>query len=560
MADWRETNFGSLAIPLNGLRAHADLNKGDVVVPEHLKNHQEISDDLLAALAAGKREDPNWLTGYDVVAEVSDENSPWHGRSAYRIFARAAAFESILTKTNGRFVHCPNQEIIDLVAPVKNLRDYAFKESGGLLSLFPETVSARQLYADQLSKGLEVARKEGDLDTLSGTEALDEVGFGCDSTHALDLFWQSAFASAWIKPDPDKPTIPVARPGVGPAPGETISEGQGKPTPPPAARQTPPTPSQFFSNYMVSPFNNPGTAVPVMGWGVQGSQWNPLGQQPGLPGMMPSSPFGYGDETMQLVKNVTGYTTDAALAGGGLVIQRGVVEEFKMTFRPVASEGGTTLALKEVDRIPKTNGGQSEPLRVEDFQRNQRRVFSKARSEAEILYERAPAQSKPAEIVRTGVKRGWIKGAVNFRRIFGWTSMMIGAGHFIAGLFRKDGRGLDGPLTDAGMNPVGAKTAWLGVGLGLTAVAIFTGGLALPALLAFGAVSAVGLGLETHDIFEEANAKLDQKFKRLDRGSDPAENTADPSREKWDPATDRSPLLVIDPEFGHRSPRAGFYT
>lgn len=544
MVERLEQNFGSLAIPLNGLRTHADLNKGDVVVPEHLKNHQEISDDLLAALAAGKREDPNWLTGYDVVAEVSDENSPWHGRSAYRIFSRAAAFESILTKTGGRFVHCPNQEIVDLVAPVKNLRDYAFKESGGLLALFPETVSTRQLYADQLSKGLEVARREGDLDTLSGTEALDEVGFGCDNTHALDLFWQSAFASAWIKGDA---TIPVVRLG-----GEPVAK-QESPQPKPA----PPT-FPTYPPFGSSPFNVPGTNWPLYGTGPSGPYVNPLGPQVGFPGM--TAPFGYGDETMQLVRNVTGYTTDAALAGGGLVIQRGVVEEFKMTFRPVTSEGGTTLALKEVDRIPRTNGGQSEPLRVEEFQRNQRRVFSKARSEAEILYERAPAQSKPAEIVRTGVKRGWIKGAVNFRRIFGWTSMMIGAGHFIAGLFRKDGRGLDGPLTDAGMKPVGAKTAMLGVSLGLTAVAIFTGGLALPALLAFGAVSAVGLGLETYDIFEEANAKLDQKFKRLDQESDPEQNTEDPSREKWDPATDRSPLLVIDPEFGHRSLRAGFYT
>lgn len=593
MADWREINFGSLAIPLNGLRAHADLNHGQVVVPKHLKNHKEIEEDLSAALAAGKREDPNWLTGLDIAAEVNDENSPYHGRSAYQIFARAAGFESILTKTKGRFPFCPNQEIVDLEAPVKNLRDYAFKEhAGGLISLFPETVENRQLYTDQLSKGLETARRGGDLDTLSGTEALDEIGYGCDNTYALDLFWQSAFASAWIKPDPNKPTIPVLRPGVGQLADVAQPAGQGTAgTTPPGLPKPSPSPSPFSNYWGYSPFNLPGTQSPMFGVGGQGPLgqgplWNPLGQQPGFPGMGGSyfpgtgygSPVGLFDDSTQLARTAA----DVAFTGGGLYFQKGVIAEYEMIFNSVV-EGKklVRMNLVSVDRNPIVKGlplepldqarvqqigasGRqvpSEPLDVAEFQKNNPKMTTKARRQAEILYDRAvtKGQSTPTEISRTGVQRGWIKGAFSLRRLFGVGAAVGGIVDLVSRFTRKDSRGLDGPLTDAGMNPVGAKTAMLGAGFGLTAVTILTGGMALPVLIVVGALSAVGLGLETADVFAEADNELDEKFRRLDQGWNREPNIADPSPEKSNPARDQSPLLVNWIEWSNKSRRVDSY-
>lgn len=472
MAGSIEQNFGSLSIPLDGLRAHADLNNGAVVVPETLENHEEIKNDLEAALAAGRRDDPNTLTGYDVAAEVHDENSFYHGRSAYRIFTRAAAFESILADSGGLFPQCPNQEILGLAAPVKPLRDY-FYQTGpeGFTQLFSETVVDRTFYIDQVSAGIEAARRDFNLDVLTGREVWQTAGLSCTDTDSLDLFWQTAFTSAWVA---GAPTIPVARGG------DLVF--------------APPSPEPPTERSSSAPGGVPIPAQPT-----------------------PQELFGMGPDGWEVTKDLAGGTVDVGLAGGGLYFQRGVVTEYKMTFRPAPVEGGSELVLQEVDRIPRSGAQHPEPISVGNFKSEEKRMFAKGRKEAELLWERDKVKGQiPKEIVRTGVKRGWVKGAVSPRRVFGWVGMISGLADLATRIFRDDNRGLDGPLTDAGMSPLGARLALVGAGLVGTAAVVLTGGMALPVLAAMGAASAAGLAWETHAAFEEADQELDRKFKEWD--------------------------------------------
>lgn len=466
MVERLEQNFGSLTIPLNGLRTHADLNNGVVVVPETLKNHEEIKTDLEGALAAGRRNDPDRLTGGDVIAEVNDENSFYHGRSAYRVFTRAAAFEPVLTVSRGLFPPCPNQTLVHQEVSIKPLRDYYYQHGPrGIAELFPETVADRVLYVDQLKTGLEIARGDLNPDFLSGREIFEEISLSCNDTDALDLFWQTAVGSAWVAGTTIISAAPLGIPEQGP-------------------------PEQN------APPNLPFPSAPAT---------------PGQPPVYPSA----GDDTVEVVREIGGSAVDVTLAGGGFYFQRGVVEEYKMTFRPRPTDGGGEMVLEEVDRISRAAVDRSEPITVEAFRQKERGIFKKGEREAEILWNRAKTKSQPpAEIVRTGVKRGWIKGALSLRRVFGWVTMVSGAADLAMRFFRDDKRGLDGPLTDAGMSPLGSRLALVGAGAAGTAAIILTGGMALPVLAGVGALSAAGLAWETHCAFEEANREFDDKFDR----------------------------------------------
>lgn len=488
-----EQNFADLSIPVLGLREHFDRHQGKISLPESLalRDKENVRLDLEAALQAARADDVNWLTGKEIVAEVNNDQSPYHGRSAFRVFSRAAAFESILAGREGRFVPCPNQTIEFFATTVKAIRDEQFRKKLG--ELFPETVANRADYLKNLEDGLAAARRDNDIDELTGEEVLlrspdPEANALCNDIESLDLFWQTALVNAWLEGRPTLEVIDISPKPVASLPPATV---------PPASPKNPP-----FSQPLTIPWT-PSIPVP------------PIPTPPGTPTpptIPPTNPLGglgMEDITWQL-------GTDAGFGGGGILLQRGLVSEVHAKFEREAVEEGVRPKFVSLNRYPvpaDRKGAQIEPLHRDEFLREPKRAkwFQKAEREAELFFKQPDFTE--TVVTRSMGERGWIRGSFSPRRLAGLGGIVYGLVDAGFRLFRGDGRGLDGPLTDAGVDPLGSRLALMGAGVGAAAVTILTGGLSLVATLVLGGATAVGGGLETYAaIEEEGTLKFESEF------------------------------------------------
>lgn len=482
MADILEQNFANITVSVKALRDYFDLNDGEFCFPDNLQGREELIEDLRTALSAASRNgDPENLSGREIVEEVNDDDSPYHGRSAFQIMARVAGIEHILklSGSQSRFL-CLNESIEGLHTGTQSLRNSSFLEGAYKIDeIIPETIKDRVAVTLALRTALESAEYDGHLSLLSGIEVLtglEEDGniLSCDNFSAFDIFWVMSLTNSWVK---------------GASTVEYI-EGDGVLDLADAANPQAAGLARGSARVAAQP-----------GSDLRGLDL--LTQDPAKPGA-PRTLF---DDTTQLARDLSGGTADIGLAGGGLYIQRGVVEEFRMVFKEVTDAGKSRLVLSEVDRIPRLAGMQPEPISPAEFMRQHKRIYEQGLDEARLLLERAKsatvagAAREPATFVRTAVRRGWIRGAISPRRIAGWGMTAAGVADLALRIFRDDGQGLDGPLTDAGMDPIDARISVLTGEAGIMfAILTFAGpegwiGIALMAL---------GIGGISYDMFDTA--------------------------------------------------------
>ncbi|MDO8493805.1 MAG: hypothetical protein Q7S68_00510 [Deltaproteobacteria bacterium] len=502
-----EEKFANLSIPVRGLRAHFDQNDEKILLPAEMA---EVGKDLEAALAASRREgDVDWLTGKELVAEVNDPQSPSFGRSAFQILTRAAAFETIFFKTDGRALPCPNQDLEDLSAPIKPLRDFHFeKQPLGVATLFATTeIKRKEELTSQLTKALQQARDDHDFDSLTGREVLGATQYSCSDTQPLESFWQAALASAWIR---GLPTIPVAR--LNQAVANASMEQPELHNPSPVA----PRPAPF------APVPNP--------WGY------PTQTQPGLPTYAwpgyPTAPVAKEEsDAVKFGADLVAGTRDLTLASGGFYLQRGVVAEYQMAFIPSVAHGSLiNLELGEVKVLPKIANFPDQPIAPNEFRDKYSKIYVRAKKEAKAMWEADKKFSRelPTKITRTAVKRGFIRGEISPRRFLGWAGVVLGLGDFGLRLFRDDGKGLEGPLTDLGLDPSFVRVAMAGLNTLTIGATVLAGGFSSPLGIAMLGLAVAGL--------------------------------VAPSLETPDRSTDQTPLLATSAEYLGRPLHAGFHT
>lgn len=530
MADKLEQNFAALSISVESIRKHLELNNDKFALPQGLEGSAEIEQDLRAVLAASRREgDVNTVTGKEIDEEVKDEESPYHGRSAYTAFVRAVAFAPLFDEWGKQFPACPNQEIKNFTAPVRALRDYRNNGDQTFAELFPKTVEQGPAYSVLLVGGLSAARSDEDLDVLSGNEILEAGPYSCQDTKQLDQFWHVAFANSWVA---GSKTVQANLLGATVAvPSPEVPDVR------PLAPITPVMPGMVPRNIPAAggawPWGNPVPSYPYSWPGA------PVAGSSGLDATDDSAKFGI---------DPVGGVIDVTLAGTGAYVQRGVVAVYDVTFVPRTPNGNLVdLELTAVDKTYKVGGLPSEPVPPAQFKNDQEKLYEKARKEAKVLWDRAKRKGGelPQEISRTEVERGFIKGAISPRRIGGWVTALIGVGDLVVRAFRDDGKGLDGPLTDAGMDPLGARLAMVGVGVIATGAVILTGGAATPFAIALVALSVGGMAYDTHDAFQEAFERQDEETKR----PAPLPTPRAPLLETPDLATSPEPLLVSSAEY-----------
>ena len=520
MVDNLENNFASLTIPLDHLRNYADITLRDN--PSQLAQNtptpslKELIDrDIFAALAAGRRGDGNTLNGKAMVSEVLDKNSPFFGESAFRIFSRAVAFENILALSHDVLPDCPNQEIKNFSTPVKFLRDYRFlnPNEANPVGLFPKTAALRDEFAANLEAGLMKAKEDGDLNTLAGWEVLKEGGFTCGDIKAVDIFWQSAVANSLLQP------ANVAS-AIVPSLGVQISTSPQLPVPTLGGQTLP-----------------GGTTLPQV----------PIADGSSIPGT--PNPLASDEDPAQLAYDIFSGAADASFAGGGLILQRGKVKEYRMVFdnNPAPTKPVNPRLLEVNSKpLPIVEGVEETPIDTQVFMREKPKMFAKARDEATVLFRR---ENPPPKVTRPAAETGWVKGSISLRRVFGWLGVAFAVADTSFKFFRKDHKGLSGPLSDAGMEPVGSELAVIGGGVAITAAAVLAAGLAAPAAIGWalfsGAAVAYDLYATLQEAHQSADAALENSLQALRSGAAPqGRPPSDPSQKKSDPATSRfSPLV-----------------